>query len=48
VKAVGREEMVEFAKEAAGLADDTIELPEEGPDVDREITELVGFLLAPI
>lgn len=49
MKAVGlMEEMVEFAKEAAGLADDTKVLPEEGPGVDREATELVESLLAPI
>jgi hypothetical protein len=52
VKAVGLrktliEEMVEDAKEATGLADDNVELSEEGPEVAREATELVDSLLAP-
>lgn len=53
MKAVGlrrllMEELVEFAKEATGLADDTMELPEEVPEVARETAELVESLLAPM
>lgn len=52
MKAVGlrktlMEEMVEDAKEATGLADDNVELSEEGPEVATETIELVGSLLAP-
>jgi hypothetical protein len=37
-----REDMVEFAAEAMGLAGDTVEFSEGAPEVDRDTMELVA------